>query len=427
MVKRHAGRRRADRRSGRIEVPEHGHGHGHGHGESVVDTSVVDTDAVVARRVRLGVIGLLIPMIVAALVAMVILWPTGDVKVGEIENDTARGVVLSIKPCAETPAECDEATVRITDAKIKADVGKELPAEIPKGLRAPKVEPGDKIMLGVAPKAPAADRYTFVDNDRNGPLLILTVIFALAVVALSRWKGVAALLALALSGVLLLKFVLPAILRGSDPVLVAVVGGVVIMVAALYMTHGLNAHTSIALIGTIGSLGLTALVGSIFVRGSNVTGFSAENAGSLFQFANQVDLVGLVAAGIVIGTLGVLDDVTVTQVTAVWELSAANPNASRWSLLSAGLRIGRAHVASVVNTLVLAYAGASLPLMMAFAMGAVPAAYAVSTEQVAVEVIRALVGSLGIIAAVPLTTALAAMAVARRSPGLRSDEIEHVD
>ncbi|WP_328995641.1 YibE/F family protein [Kribbella sp. NBC_01245] len=426
MVRRHAGRRRADRKPGRIEVPEHGHGHGHGHGESAVDTSVVDADAIVARRVRLGVIGLLIPMIAAALVAMVILWPTGDVKVGAIENDQARGVVLSIKPCAETPADCDEATVRITEAKIKADIGQVVPAEIAKGQSAPRVEVGNKVMLSVDPKAPVTDRYSFVDNDRNAPLLLLAAIFAVAVVALSRWKGVAALLALALSGVLLLKFVLPAILRGSDPVLVAVVGGVVIMVAALYMTHGVNAHTSIALIGTIGSLGLTALVGSIFVRGSSVTGLSAD-AGTIFQFANQVDLVGLVAAGIVIGTLGVLDDVTVTQVTAVWELSAANPNASRWSLLSAGLRIGRAHVASVVNTLVLAYAGASLPLMMTFALGSVPASYAVSTEQVAVEVIRGLVGSLGIIAAVPLTTALAAMAVARRSPQLRSDEIEHVD
>ncbi|MFC0622736.1 YibE/F family protein [Kribbella deserti] len=393
----------------------------------MVDTSVVDADAVVARRIRLGVIGLLIPLIAAALVAMVLLWPTGNVQVDAIKTDQARGVVQSIKPCVETPADCDIAMVKLTSANIKADVGKEVPAPVAKGRGAQQVVVGEKVMLGADPKAPLTDRYSFVDFDRSTPLLLISVIFAVAVVAMSRWKGVAALLALALSAVLILKFILPAILRGSDPVLVAVVGGVVIMVAALYMTHGVNAQTSIALIGTIAALALTALVGTLFIGGSYITGMSLDNAGTLFEFANQVDLAGLVTAGIIIGTLGVLDDVTVTQVTAVWELSAANPRASRWALMSAGLRIGRAHVASVVNTLVLAYAGAALPLLMVFAMGAVPGSYAISTEEVVIEVFRGLIGSLGIMAAVPLTTALAAMAVAHRSPELRSNEIESVE
>jgi uncharacterized membrane protein len=434
MAKRHAAPKRAARRGpglleglaarfraaahDRIGVSGHGHGHshGHGHGDSVVDTSVVDADAVVARRVRMVVVCLLVPLIAAAAIAMAILWPSGDVTVDAIKTDQARGVVLAVKPCPENQkADCDMATVRLSEANIAADVGKEVSAPVPKGMGALTVEVGDRVMLGVSPDQPIADRYTFVDQDRGRPLLLLTVVFMIAVVVLSRWKGVAALLALGLTAVLLLKFILPAILQGSNPVLVAVVGGVVIMVAALYLTHGVNAQTSVALLGTIGSLGLTALLGWFFVDISKLTGLASENIGSIAQFATKVDLIGLVTAGFIIGTLGVLDDVTVTQATAVWELSAANPSASRRSLVSAGLRIGRAHVASVVNTLVLAYAGASLPILMVFAMGAVPPAYAISTEQVAVEVIRGLVGSLGIIAAVPLTTALAAMAVAHRS------------
>ena len=124
----------------------------------------------------------------------------------------------------------------------------------------------------------------------------------------------------------------------------------------------------------------------------------------------------MLIAGLVIASLGVLDDVTVTQAAAVWELSAANPSASRAELFSGGLRIGRAHVASVVNTLVLAYAGASLPLLLLFAASAAPATYTVSTDEVAVQVVSGLVGSIGLIAAVPLTTALAALAVGGRRP-----------
>lgn len=403
-------RRAKGRRPAPIEVAGHGHGHGH-----AIDTSAVDKDAVVARRVRLVVAGLLVPMIVAAVVLMITMWPTGKVTSDDLASEQGRGVITSIKPCPGKDApSCDLGTVKITSASV-GGTGKEVPVQLPKGKLAPKLERGDHIMLGIVMSNPPDQRYSFIDHDRGRPLLLLAGLFAVAVVALSRWRGFAALGALLVTGLILTKFVLPAILKGTDPLLVAVVGGTVIMVLALYLTHGVNAQTSVALVGTIGALALTAVLGKLFIEGAKISGLSAEGIGTLESYIGRIDLQGLLVAGLVIGALGVLDDVTVTQSAAVWELSAANPAASRAELIGAGLRIGRAHVASVVNTLVLAYAGSALPTLLILAASAAPATYTVSSEDIAVQVISGLVGSLGIIAAVPITTALAALAVGGRS------------
>jgi uncharacterized membrane protein len=426
MARRNVGRRRADskpNRRGRIDIPSgHGHGHGHGHSRAhddhVVDTSVVNADAVVARRVRIVVAAVLAPLIAAAVIAMIVLWPGGDLKVPAAEQTGASGTVVSLKPCADTPKDCDDATVKLTGAP-GADKGLEVPVKVPKGKQVTiPIKVGDKLLLNVQKGAALADRYQYVDHNRSMPLIVLAVIFAIAVIALSRWRGVAALVALGVTAVTLTQFILPAILKGSNPLLVAVVGGSVIMVVALFLTHGINAESSVALAGTIASLGLTAFLGWFFVKICDFSGLAADGASNIKGFVPNLDLAGLLVAGIVIGALGVLDDVTVTQASAVWELSAANPSAGRAALIGAGLRIGRAHVASVVNTLVLAYAGAALPVLMMFAIGGVSTGYVITTEIVAVEIVRGLVGSLGIIMAVPLTTALAAMAVADRSVDL---------
>lgn len=359
-------------------------------------------------------VGLLVPLVLGAVLMAIAMWPSGKITSDALLTDQARGQIVSIKPCPDDPKNCARATVRITDATA-GGTGQKVPVDLPKGKLAPSFKPGEHIMLGVAMKQPIAKRYQYVDHDRSVPLLVLGAVFAIAVVALSRWRGVAALGALVVTGVILTKFVLPAILKGSDPLWVAVVGGTLIMVVALYMTHGVNAQTSVALAGTIVALALTAILGKLFIEGAKISGLSAESAGYLESYLGRIDLQGLIVAGLVIASLGVLDDVTVTQSAAVWELSAANPDATRSELISSGLRIGRAHVASVVNTLVLAYAGASLPTLLIFAASAAPASYTVSTEEVAIQVIGGLVGSLGIIAAVPLTTALAALAVGGRS------------
>jgi uncharacterized membrane protein len=423
MSSRPVGRRRAERRGTRrrtLETPSgHGHGHGHGHGDHVVDTSVVDQDAIVARRVRIVVAAVLAPLITAAVIAMIVMWPGGGVKVSTYQTDTARGEVTKLAPCPDKRDQCDLATIKLSTGP---DKGKEAPVQVPQAGKVPiAVEVGQSLMLGVQSDAKdIADRYQYVDHDRTKPLLILALVFAVAVVALSRWRGFAALIALAVTAVMLTQFILPAILKGSNPLLVAVVGGTVIMAIALFLTHGINAESSIALSGTIAALGMTVVLGWFFTKFCQLTGLASDGASAAKQFAPNLSLAGLLVAGMVIGALGVLDDVTVTQAAAVWELSAANPSASRAELISAGLRIGRTHVASVVNTLVLAYAGAAMPVLITFAIQGLPGQYVLSTEMVAMEVVRGLVGSLGIIAAVPLTTTLAALAVADRSRDLVS-------
>ncbi|GAA3086208.1 putative membrane protein [Kribbella aluminosa] len=420
MASRNVGRRRADRKGNRrkvLDIPQgHGHGHGHGHGDHVVDTSVVNSDAIVARRVRIVVAAVLTPLIIASVVLLIVLWPGARVKVESYQTSTARGEVTALKACPDPRDKCDLATVKLSNTPEK---GKAVPVQVPKVGGSPiPVKVGQEVMLAIEKGAPPDQKYQYVDHDRTKPLLILAVIFAIAVVALSRWRGFAALVALAVTAVMLVQFILPAILKGSNPLLVAVVGGAVIMIIAVFLTHGINAESSIALAGTIAALGLTVLLGWFFTGLSQLSGLAAEGASAAQGFSPHLDLAGLLVAGMVIGALGVLDDVTVTQAAAVWELSAANPAASRRELLSAGLRIGRTHVASVVNTLVLAYAGAAMPVLLVFAIQDLPILSVISTEAVAMEVVRGLVGSLGIIAAVPLTTALAAMAVADRSRDL---------
>jgi uncharacterized membrane protein len=276
---------------------------------------------------------------------------------------------------------------------------------------------------------PEPPPYFFVDFDRRVPLTILAVVFAVVVIALSRWRGFAALGGLAVSLLILIKFVLPAILAGSDPLSVALVGGATIMFLALYLAHGLNAATTTAVLGTLASLLLTGALALLFVNISIFTGAGSEEASFLQISQQQVNLQGLLLASIIIGTLGVLDDVTITQASAVWELHRVNPGLGARGLYRSGIRIGRDHIASTVNTLVLAYAGASLPLFILFSVSNRGLDQVLNIEIVAEEIVRTLVGSIGLVASVPITTGLAALVVtsASRPERTRSDPPEEKD
>ncbi len=209
---------------------------------------------------------------------------------------------------------------------------------------------------------------------------------------------------------------LPALLEGRDPLQVAIVGSAAIMFVALYLSHGVSVRTTVALFGTLVSLGLTGALAALFVAVGSFSGLVSEEAIFLSASSAEIDLRGLLLAGILIGALGVLDDVTVTQTSAVFELHAANPRLGRARLAAGAMRIGRDHIASTVNTLVLAYAGASLPLLLLFVLAAQPVTDTLTNEVVAQEVVRALVGGLGIVASVPLTTALAVLVASRAKP-----------
>jgi uncharacterized membrane protein len=278
---------------------------------------------------------------------------------------------------------------------------------------------GQKVRLAVTETPGQPTVYYVSDFRREGPMALLLGAFLCAVVAFGRLQGVRALVGLAFSFVVIIGFMVPAILSGESPVPVAVVGSLLIMVTTLYLSHGWSAKTTAACVGTAAALLLTAGLAAVFVTASRITGLASEDARLANLSVGSLSLRGLLLAGMILGGLGVLDDVTMSQASTVFALRRANREAGFGELVREALSVGRDHIAATVNTLFLAYAGASLPLLILFSTGVDSARVIVTSETVAVEVIRALVGSIGLIGAVPLTTAMAAaVALADRSPAI---------
>jgi len=197
---------------------------------------------------------------------------------------------------------------------------------------------------------------------------------------------------------------------------VALVGGTAILLVTLYLSHGLNPMTTAAAVGTLGALVVTVVIALVAIDGTRITGFASEDAVFARFAIGELDLRGLVLAGLIVAALGVLDDVTVSQASTVFAVHEADPSQSFAQLVARGMRVGRDHIASVVNTLFLAYAGASLGLLVLFTTSGLPVRELVNTELVAVELVKTMVGSLGLLAAVPLTTVIAAASVAGTEP-----------
>jgi uncharacterized membrane protein len=273
---------------------------------------------------------------------------------------------------------------------------------------APDVQVGDDVVVGYEPQT---GFYFYADQERRGPLLWLALIFVAAVIALGRLRGVLALLATASTVVVLVVFIAPAVLDGSDPLLVCLVGAAAIAFVSLYLTHGVNPMTTVALAGTLSALGLTLLLSIVFFGLARFTGLATEEGLTLPAVVGELDLLGLLLGGVMLGTLGALDDVTVTQAATVWELHETDRRLGFVRLFRSGMSVGREHIASTVNTLLLAYAGASLPLVLLFALSDQSLATVANSEIVAIEIARTLCGSIGLVAATPLTTGLAAAAL----------------
>jgi uncharacterized membrane protein len=280
---------------------------------------------------------------------------------------------------------------------------------------------GQRVRLAVAGQPGQPPTYYIQDLERGRPMLALVTLFVVAVVAFGRWQGIRSLLGLGLSFLVIIGFVVPAILRGHSPVLVAVTGAMAIMLVSLYLSHGTGPKTTAAVVGTALALGLTAALTIAFVAATSLTGLASEEA-QLANFAvGGLSLRGLLLAGILIGGLGVLDDVTMSQASLVTELHQANPTAGLATLVGRALRVGRDHIAATVNTLFLAYAGAALPSLILFVNGQDSLGTVATSELVAVEIVSALCGSVGLIAAVPLTTVLAALLVTEEAPAPQAE------
>ena len=371
------------------------------------------------RQVRILLAALIIPFAVATAVGLVVLWPANrhvevPAAVGP-QPERAEAVLRQVTraPCSGTADDPGSPPCTSATAEIRTGPHRGETVDIPETGYSDRLEPGDRVVIAlVAGDDPGAGWY-LEDFARRRPMLLVTVLFAAAVVLLGRWRGVFALFGLGFSLVLLVRFVLPSILEGHDPVAVAVVGAAAVMFVALYLSHGFNVRTSSAVAGTLASLLVIGVLSDLFVEITHLTGLASEEGQFLRALAGDIDMQGLLLGGIVIGSLGVLDDVTVTQASAVWELSLANATYGFRELYRAALRIGRDHIASTVNTLVLAYAGASLPLLVLFTLSNRRLGDVLSGEIVAQEIVRTLVGSIGLVASVPITTALTAFVATR--------------
>ncbi len=381
-------------------------GAGHSHG----DGSPLTVPPLVSRwlAVVAGVLGL------AAIVGMVVLWPSNDIEtsIANVRSTFVDGriEVVNEVPCPGQQVEgapqllCAELDVEVLEGP---DTGLRVPLDVYDAASA-DLSVGDVIVLEYDESSPAGFQYRFSDRERSAPLVWLVVLFAAVVVLLGRWRGLSALVGLGISIGVLLIFTVPALIEGSDPLSVALVSATVIAFAGVYLAHGFNAMSTVALLGTLGALAVTALLALVFVGAAAITGLASEEAVYLQLGPVRLGLQGLVLAGIVIGALGAIDDMTVTQASAVWELRSTGGRTSVVALYRSGIRIGRDHVASTVNTLVLAYAGASMPLLLFFSLSNQSWLVVANGELVATEIVRTLVGSIGLVASVPLTTALAA-------------------
>lgn len=254
----------------------------------------------------------------------------------------------------------------------------------------------------------------FSDFERGSPMLALFIVYALLVVAVARWRGVGALLGLASAFGVVFFFTIPALFDGGNPLIVALVTGSGALFVLLYMAHGPNARTTTAYLGTLAGLSVTAMLGWWAVGASKLTGIWTETNTQYEFFSRGVSLQGLVLCGIILAGLGVLNDVTVTQASAVWELRAARPDLTWLQLFSRGMRIGRDHIASTVYTIAFAYVGAALPTFMLVSLYGTTLGVTLTSADIAEEVVRTLVGSIGLVLAVPLTTAIGAVVVAGR-------------
>ena len=370
-------------------------------------------------RVRLVLLLVLAPLVLATAVGLVVLWPSAPTTAGVDGGSavTVRGTVLEVVEvdCGETlgtdePQTCADLRVELAD-------GTEVTVAATPALVAAGLSAGAGVHVVVLPDGDGTTAYELADVDRTVGLAVLAGVFAVLVVAVARLRGFAALVGLMLAFGLLRQFILPALLSGEPAVPVAVVGSAAIMFVALYVAHGVSLRTTTAVIGTMAGLAITAVLGWFATQALLLTGGGGDDERLLAAVAPDAELRGVLLAGLVLAGLGVLNDVTVTQASAVWELHDAHPERPTSRLVGSAMRIGRDHIASSVYTLVFAYAGAALPLLLLITVYGDPLGLVVSSESIATEVVSMLVGAIGLVLAVPLTTVVGALVLrADRAP-----------
>ncbi|AWE42577.1 YibE/F family protein [Actinobaculum sp. 313] len=388
-----------------------GRAHSHAHSHA---TGPLDIPPGQLRTIRRVLAALVIPLALATGIALAVLWPRGESPVGSmplyaegVEQVTGKIVSIgTLDESGQTPVTMEVSGV---------EVGVHVPLEIVQN----GLDVGDEIRAVFDPRTIGeGNSYTFVDYVRTTPLLLLLGTYVVCVALVARGKGIRALLGLGVSLAVVGAFMIPALAIGRPPVLVILVGAAAMMFASLYMAHGVSVRTTTAVLGTFAGLVITTLLAVWSVGTVELSGTLGDEALLLTSAVPGLNMRALLLCGMILAGLGALNDVTITQVSSVWELHAANPSLSRRRLFQQGMAVGRDHIASTVYTLVFAYVGSALPLLIGASLINRPVQDLLQAGQIAEEIARTLVASVGLVLAIPLTTAIAA-SLARIAPGHR--------
>ncbi|MGP9500725.1 YibE/F family protein [Specibacter sp. AOP5-B1-6] len=411
-------------------------GHSHSHtDESTLTRPELRRRKAMRRRAVVLLSWILVPLAVLTVVAMVVMWPGADTAPEPAGNpytaapgasiDTGTVQRTSTEDCALTDSGGAGTSCFIAFTEVKGLA--EVPVLIsPDIVQAGGVQAGDTIsylnlsgLAAITGADHAGPTYVFMDFVRTVPMGLLAALYALVVVAVARWRGLRAMVGLVGAFGVLAWFILPALAQGQSPLGVALVGSSAIMFGVLYFAHGFSARTSTALLGTLFGLGVTAGLAAWAVDAAALTGTSGHNAYQLLNMTQGMSLSGMILCGLVISGLGVLNDVTITQSSAVWEMYELAPHTSTKELFTSAMRVGRDHIASTVYTIAFAYAGSALPVLLMVSLFDQPLLGALTGVELAEEIVRILVGSIGLVLAIPVTTAVA-VAVVKATGGHRA-------
>ena len=395
-----------------------GHGHGHGHGAEV--------ELEVAPLPRAVLLAVLAAIAVAAVAGVVLLWPDGG-KVDDLKGSVGfavegatfpKATVDDVLPACPRAGPEDEPDASEPCGQVKAtvdegvDKGTKVTVDVPPEVSDAGLGKGDHLVLLRTPGQDGQPAIlSYFEIERATSLWLVGGLFVVVVLVVARLRGLMALVGLGVAGAVLGFFVLPALLSGESALPVALVASAVIMYVVLYTTHGLSLRTSAALAGTLAGMALTAAIGWWAVGSAHLTGVVDDGGRILTSFAGEISLQELLVAAVVIAGLGVLNDVTITQASVVWELRSASPTMNRGRLFASAMRIGRDHIASTIYTIVFAYAGTALTLLLAVSLYDRSTLDLLGTEEIAEELVRSFASSIGLVLAVPATTAIAVAVV----------------
>ncbi|MFY9636885.1 MAG: YibE/F family protein [Cellulosimicrobium cellulans] len=404
---------------------------GHGQSHSRDEPAPSPQAMALRRRANRLLLAVLVPLTLLTLAAMVLMWPSGSRDGITLTNPYSgapgatfesgkiqRVVQESCTQGAGQDAEGQKGS-ECTFAFTEPDKGGG-PVKVvinPDVAKSHGIKPGDSISYLDLTSSPGAagnqatPQYIFVDFVRTVPILLLAILYSVVVIAVARWRGLRALVGLVGAFAVLAGFMLPGLVEGKPPLLLALVGSTVIMIGMLYFAHGFSARTSTALLGTMFGLAITALLAAWSTDAANLWGTGSSEASVLSNISGSISISGIILCGLIISGLGVLNDVTIAQSSSVWELYELAPETSARSLFASAMRIGRDHIASTVYTIAFAYAGAALPIMILGMLYNRPLGEALTSAEMSEEVVRILVGSVGLVLAIPVTTVLAVLVV----------------